>query len=190
MPYHLRKDSRRETVMANLQITSQKIGQDLKQIGIYPQKTWSLKIDKILTNIPTRLYWAFFLGYFDGDGSITEPQTKRICDTSISYVAPWPTIQTFYNILANFGIIGSSQISTNNKYSQPFGSLNFINTTSKYLFLKFIYHKDIPCLTRKKLRSKDFLKKVESNCSNRAENKKALEEYSSVVVKWEELLEG
>lgn len=189
-PISLVQDKRREnTTMATLQITSDKICNKLLEIGIGIRKTFDLSISEIIQHIPSHYLMSFILGYFDGDGSIDIPQDNTIAKSHIRIVGPIKNLIDFQNCLNNF-YIKASISQDKRKYSEPFGSLELVNTTQKYIFLKFIYFYNVKCLQRKKERADELIKRIEENSTNRYENIKALDNYKSVVVKWGELLES
>lgn len=53
-------------------LTNKDLILDLNNLGIYPKK--SMTISNILQNIPYEFRDSFIIGYFDGDGSISEPK--------------------------------------------------------------------------------------------------------------------
>lgn len=173
--------------MATLQITSDKICNDLLEKGIGVRKTFDLSALTVLNNIPEQYHSSFFLGYFDGDGSIDIPQ-NIISKGHVRIAGPITNLTTFSKILLDNNIPNSILLDKR-KNTQPFGSLEFKNTTEKYCFLKYIYSSEIKCLTRKKERSFTLIQRIEDNITNRSENKKAVEHYKSVVLKRGELLE-
>ena len=99
------------------------------------------------------------------------------------------SLEAFKNILKDFEI-DTSIVVDKRKYQEPFGSLEIVNTTNKYLFLKLIYSFYEDSLSRKKERSKELLLRIENNITNRSENINSVNKYKSVVLKWEELLES
>lgn len=187
-PISVVRDKRRsDTIMASLQVTSDKIFNDLLDKGIGIRKTFDLDLMQIFKNIPYCFQSDFILGYFDGDGSITVP-INGISKSKIRISGPIKSLKTFSSILQERGI-RSIIVEDKRKYKEPFGSLEFVNTTDKYIFLKYIYKNNVKCLTRKKELAVELIKRIESNTTNRSENIKAINNYKSVVIKWEELLE-
>lgn len=188
-PINITKSKKREeTVIATLQITSDKIFNDLLNKGIGIRKTFDLDLDFVFEHIPIKYYSDFILGYFDGDGSIDIPQNDTISRSHVRVAGPITNLKVFSHILDSFGI-KSLIIQDKRKYNEPFGSLEFKNTTEKYIFLKYIYKSNVKCLKRKKERSMELIRRIEENSTNRSENINAIKEYKSVVLKWEELLE-
>ncbi len=172
---------------ATLQISSNQLCQDLKNIGIEQTKTFKMSITNILSNISLKYWNAFILGYFDGDGSIDIPQ-HTISKSHVRIAAPIKNQIEFQVALKKFDI-DSTVMEDKRTYTQPFGSLEFKNTAEKYMFLKFIYNSKIKCLNRKAERAQELIQRIENNSTNRSENTKAVIRYKSVVLKWEELLE-
>lgn len=188
-PISLNKDKRREdTIMATLQLSSDKLFNQLLALGIGVRKTFDLSIKDIFANIPKQFWKGFLLGYFDGDGSISLPD-KNISKSHVRYSGPLTNLNDFKMILEEIGIT-CEIVEDKRNYSKPFGSLEFKNTTEKYNFLKYIYSSNINCLTRKKEKAGELIQRIEQNITNRNENIKALQHYKSVVLKWEELLES
>lgn len=188
-PINIAQNKQREnTVMATLQITSDRIFNDLLDKGIGIRKTFDLDLNYIFKKIPIQFYSDFILGYFDGDGSIDIPNNKTISKSHIRISGPIKNLKIFASILKKFKI-ESTILEDKRRYKEPFGSLEFKNTTEKYIFLKYIYKNNVKCLSRKKERALKLIKRIENNSTNRFENIKAIENYKSVVIKWEELLE-
>ena len=186
-PIAITQDKRREsTKMATLQISSDLLCNQLLKIGIGIRKTFDLSIKQIFANIPKQFWSSFLLGYFDGDGSIDIPE-QGISKSHIRISAPIKSLNDFKEVLDSFDI-NCSITQDERKYTEPFGSLEFKNTTEKYMFLKFIYSLKVKCLERKKERAFELIKRIENNSTNRSENVKAKKFYESVVLKWEELL--
>ena len=67
----VRKDIIKDTV--EIRLTGKKISNDLIKLGVYQNKTFSLKYP----NIPPELERHFIRGYFDGDGCIRIKKDKR-----------------------------------------------------------------------------------------------------------------
>ena len=186
-PISLNTDKRRKnTTMATLQISSDKLFNQLLTLGIGIRKTFDLSIKEIFTNIPKQYWKGFLLGYFDGDGNISL-SNKNISRSHVRYSGPISTLNDFKLILEEIGIT-CTIVEDKRNYKEPFGSLEFKNTTEKYNFLKYIYSSNIYCLTRKQKIALDLIQKIEQNITNRSENVKATQYYKSVVLKWEELL--
>ena len=174
--------------MASLQITGDKIFNDVLSLGVGIRKTFDMELDKVFENIPETFIFDFTLGYFDGDGSIHIPQENEISKSHVCIAAPIKSLEVFQKILHLYNI-ESSIIKDKRKYSEPFGSLELKNTTEKYCFLKKIYTSNIKSLIRKKERANILLQRIENNATDRSENIKAVNFYKSVVLKREELLE-
>ena len=188
-PIHIIEDKRRpDTRMACLQITGDKFFNDILNLGIGIRKTFSMNLDEVFQKIPKKFIPDFILGYFDGDGSIDIPQDNTINKSHVRIAGPEKSLKVFQSFFLSLGITSSIQID-NRKYSQPFGSLEFKNSSEKYCFLKIIYSSEINSLNRKKERANILLQRIEDNITNRSENIKAINSYKSVVIKRGELLE-
>lgn len=178
-----------KTTMATLQLTSDILVEDLLELGVGVRKTFDLSIKNIIQKMPKKFIPSFILGYFDGDGSIDIPQNNTISKSHIRISAPLKSLKDFKDILKDFEI-DTKIVVDKRKYKEPFGSLEVVNTTNKYLFLKLIYSFYEDSLSRKKERSKELLLRIENNITNRSENINSVNKYKSVVLKWEELLES
>lgn len=174
--------------MATLQISSDKLCDDLLKIGIGVRKTFDFSPTLIFNNIPSKFFPSFLLGYFDGDGSISIPE-NTISKSKVSISGPLQSLTEFQLILEKY-FLKTKIIQDKRFYTRPFGSLENINTTDKYLFLKFIYSQEVKSLKRKKDKAEELIKRIEQNITNRSENIEAIKKYDSVVFKWGELLES
>lgn len=95
-PINIIQDKRRKnTVMATLQIISDKIFNDLLQKGIGIRKTFDLDLSYIFEKIPINFYSDFILGYFDGDGSIYIPNDNTISKSYIRITGQLKTLKFF-----------------------------------------------------------------------------------------------
>lgn len=178
---------RPETRMANLQITGDKIFNDILSLGIGIRKTYDMDLDQVFQKIPKKYIPDFILGYFDGDGSIDIPEDGTIAKSHVRIVGPLKSLFVFQEFLTSMNI-QSSVLEDKRKYSIPFGSLELKNTSEKYCFLRLIYSSNIKSLTRKKERAEALIQRIENNVTNRSENVKAIEKFKSVVLKRGELL--
>lgn len=187
-PIKHQQDARRtQTIMATITIVSDILVNNLLDIGIGIRKTFDLDVEQIFRNIPFEYHNSFILGYFDGDGSIGISTEPLISKSYVNIASPISSLQVFSNHLKSI-YIPNSILQDKRNYTEPFGRLQFTNTTGKYCFLKYIYSDNIQSLTRKKERALELIKRIENNITNRSGNKNALEHYKSVVVKREELL--
>lgn len=176
-PIQIIQDKRREeTKMATIQITGDKIVNDLLSLGIGIRKTFDLDINNIVKKIPSSYISSFYLGYFDGDGSISLPE-KGISKSSVHIAGPLKSLEAMKENLLTYHI-EANVCEDKRNYSQPFGSLEFSNTTKKYCFLKFIYSSKVKSLIRKKERALELCSRIENNITNRSENTKAIEYYN------------
>lgn len=188
-PIQIVTDKRQpNTKMATLQITGDKIFNDILMLGIGIRKTFDMNLEEVFQKIPKKFVPDFILGYFDGDGSIDIPLDGAISRSHVRIVGPEKSLKVFQNYFLSLGVTSSILIDSR-KYSQPFGELTFKSSSEKYCFLKIIYSSEIKSLIRKKERAITLLQRIENNVTNRSENIKAINLYKSVVVKRGELLE-
>ena len=165
-----------------LSIVSQKMYNDLNNIGIIPKKTYTMDIEKVFDAIPQEYHIDFIHGYFDGDGSIT---VKKIPSKSKVQIAlPERHLAIFQKILLNYHIESSwTEDNRFEKYTIPFGNLVINGASNKYCLLKLFDLHNTISLTRKTELCHQLCEQIQSNITNRSENKTA-------VIKWEELLES
>ena len=164
--------------MATISFVSDIACADLFKIGLHPQKTWSINIKQILSNIPFEYHKDFYRGYFDGDGSISKDINKNPSQIKVKIVGPEQSCLSFQENLKEHKINTTYEKDCRqNHYSQNFGCISFTNMTSKYCFLRWIYSNANLKLNRKNLLSKNFLQKIENNETNRAENIDAVKTY-------------
>lgn len=147
-------------VMASLQISSDIIVDDLKNLGLSYRKTY----ENTIANVPDALMPHLIRGYVDGDGSISYSPGKivRVCISGYSY--NMLKIQKYLeqnNIFSTFVVDNREYTECN---AGDFGSLTFSNKTSMYSFLKLIYDN---CgnyyMPRKKIVADEFINYIESS---------------------------
>lgn len=176
-PIQISLDKRQEkTKMATIQITGDKIVNDLLSLGIGVRKTFDIDINNLVKKIPSSYISSFYLGYFDGDGSIFLPEGE-ISKSSVNISGPIKSLEAMKENLLVYHIEAEVYKDKRN-YSQPFGSLEFPNTTKKYCFLKFIYSSKVKSLARKRERALELCSRIENNITSRSENTKAIEYYN------------
>lgn len=173
------KDSNNAT---NFTIVSEKIYQDLLNLGILPNKTYESNYEITLSKIPKK-YWIDFLhGYFDGDGSITVRSIPS--KSKVQFAIPERIYHLFQNALREFGIESNWNLDERfEKYTIPFGNLVINGASNKYCLLKLFQLHNTISLNRKARLGHQLCEQIQSNITNRKENKTA-------VTKWEELLEN
>ncbi|WP_141639530.1 LAGLIDADG family homing endonuclease [Clostridium haemolyticum] len=163
----------------SLSITSDKIFNCLKRIGIEENKTWKLNLDKL--KIPNKYILDFTRGYFDGDGCITYTSKRGFIPSSfnVQIVGNKQFILSLQErIRLLYDITSKAYKQTSKKYTQEFYALDFINTQQKYAFLKSIYNdvnSSILSLDRKQEKANKLITLIESNKTNRNYNIKAVE---------------
>ena len=166
---------------SQLQISSNKIANDLKYYGIIPNKTYE---GVNIRNIPEKYYCSFLLGYFDGDGSINTDNDCLISSYNVSICGVETAINSIRVMLdyKNMEYIVSEDKRDYDEKCGVFSSVVFVNTTTKYIFLKEIYKNDeIFCLKRKKGMAKKLIYNIEQNITNRKENILAINEYKKYL---------
>lgn len=176
-PFHRNENKKTYT----LSICNKQLYSRLIEIGLTPKKTWILDFNLLLKNIPEEFHSSLFRGYWDGDGTITFNE-RGASYSAVSVVAPWSTIvifQEYFNQKFGFSFCVSKNTK---KYTHDFGTLSCKNTYEKYCLLQWLYSHN-PAMQRKKENKEKLCALIESNKTNRSENKLA-------VSKWEELLEA
>lgn len=171
----------------SITIVSDKIFNDLSNLGIIPQKTWDMDIDKIISNIPKQFIKDFLRGYVDGDGSIINSKNNPNKPSSIDVRIAMPLnnaqkLQSYLSLLN----ISTTLIEDKRKYSKPFCNLCFLGA-NKYVFLKWIYYDSCLCLQRKYDRAIHYCCLVENNITNRKENINAIKYYEEFTIQNDEL---
>lgn len=161
-----------------ISITSQDLYDQLSNIGIGQNKTWNLKLKDILSHIPNEYHIDFIRGYFDGDGCITKLCENKISKVSINFACPYDfglDLQEF--LKESYDINSSIHIEKHKKYTNLFCSVVINGTVNKYKLLKLMYYKGCLCLQRKSDKAKEIIEAIESNVTNRAENKQAVKQF-------------
>lgn len=125
---------------AAVEISSNKMYNDLISKGCFPRKTWgNTQIDLD----DTMLQAAFIRGYFDGDGSISDNfEINSLYKTMVSIVGFESNMIKFKEFLNHVGINATYRLdSDQSQYTSglPFGAIVFQNKLERYKFLKFIY---------------------------------------------------
>ena len=174
-PIHEQSDARRPTtIMNSIVFVSDKMGEDLGLLKIYPNKTFNLDYNFIFNQLNRELWPAFILGLFDGDGNIDCPKNGTISRSHVRLSGPIKELQQINQQLSLIGL-NSNLATDKRKYTQPFGSLECINTTDKYCLLKYMYSANVNGLSRKRQEAYELMRRIEYNVTNRAENKMAIE---------------
>ena len=162
-----------------ISITSQDLYDKLLNIGIGQNKTWSLKLNDILQYIPNEYRIDFLRGYFDGDGCITRLNKNKISRVSIGFTCPYSFgLELQKHLKESYDINSSVRINTHRDYSNLFCNVTIDDTVNKYKLLKLMYYDDCLCLKRKEDRARAVISAIESNVTNRSENKKAVSNFN------------
>lgn len=174
-PIKVNQDKRRkQTIMNTVTFISDKVGEDLIQLSITQNKTFSIDYNKIFNTIDKTLWNAFLLGLFDGDGNIDYPKDGTISKSHVRLSGPINQLKQIQQILDSIGI-NLIIVEDTRKYSNPFGTLECKNTITKYCLLKYLYSNQVISLTRKMNNAKELIGRIENNVTNRSENKVAIE---------------
>lgn len=167
---------------ATLSVVSQQMFDDLVQLGIVPRKTYAGNLETVLNKLPKNLIKDFIHGFFDGDGSITVKDKPN--ESCLQFAVPERSYQDLQQALADLGIVSHwCQDTRYEKYTIPFGALEIHGASNKYCLLKLFQLENTISLNRKTQLSQQLCEQIQSNKTNRSENKIA-------VIKWEEMLES
>lgn len=159
----------------SLEISSQKIVDDIRALGIDYAKTYKC----VIPNISKELFPHFIRGYFDGDGSIVIKDKLYSC----SIVGYYRNLVLLKDFLDSKNIFCGLNEAKSRKYnSGKFGQLACTDKITNYCFLKLIYS---DCgqfrLTRKYERAMDMIKSIEAKQEIR--NKQIVIYYNYAVQK-------
>lgn len=159
------------TPVAQIQIVSNKLCDDLAKYNIVPKKTWTF----LPTKIPKDLMSHFIRGYFVGDGTINVSNNRYDRPTyyNVSFIGNLKSMEYFGEYLTSIGIDNRVIEFKEGIYSRPFGKVSFFNNDSKYKFLKFISEDSEGLhLSRKKELIEQFFFAYENNRKNYNRRKK------------------
>lgn len=156
---------------ANLEISSNKLVEDIYNLGISTRKTWG----NTIPNISNEFMPAFIRGYVDGDGSIpdkiggnlTISGYKKNMFKLLNYLE---SINVFGNFVEDRRVYGGED---------TFGSLLVANNLQSYCICKMLYDNDEIHLNRKYERAKNIIDFVESR--NEIRYKQAVVYYKYAV---------
>lgn len=164
----------------SLEISSNKIFDDIGKMGLYPNKTYG----NTIANVPDEFIPAFIRGYFDGDGSIGKH--KDILSASVSIVGYESNMSKIKKLLEDRCIYSSITVDKR-KYNvandgSQFVSLALTNKMSKYCFLKMVYKDSNGVfIDRKYNRGKEFTDLIEN--SEHTRDKQIVNYYKYAVQK-------
>lgn len=116
------------TPMVKLVLNSKKMAQDLIDKGVTPRKSLTLNIP----NIDKEYYLPYILGYFDGDGSISELKSGEF---SISFVGTKEILEWINSVLNISNHLEKRQQNDSNNYYIRCGGFN-----KPYEILKQLYN--------------------------------------------------
>ncbi len=145
----IKKSSTTKRKFFHVQFSNTKLYNWLLGIGLFPNKSRTLKEIKI----PNKYFFDFLRGHFDGDGSCYSYWDKRWKNSFMFYIKftsaskehiLW--LRSKINKLS--GIKGSlDELKKDNR--KPIYQLKYAKRESIILFSKMYYKDDLPCLTRK-----------------------------------------
>ena len=162
-----------------ISITSQDLYDQLLNIGIGQNKTWSLKLENVLSNIPNEYRIDFFRGYFDGDGCITKLNENKISKVNINFTCPYDFgLELQKHLKELYNINSSVRIDKHRDYTNLFCNVTIDDTINKYKLLKLMYYDGCLCLKRKEDRARMIINAIELNATNRSENKRAVDNFN------------
>ena len=145
---------------ASLQISSNKISNDLQQIGITYRKTFDVQWPKI----PPELLPSYVRGYFDGDGHISHKiEENHLHSVSITIAGFEDNLKHFQRYLETQGIKSSITLYKDKRRSPGFGSLFLTNKFHKQKFLHLIYDDASVYLDRKYILASQFIELYNKN---------------------------
>lgn len=84
-------------------ITDKQIAEDLIRLGITPVK--SLTLENILPNISSSYRKAFIIGYFDGDGSVCLPKSRKKFNKSKNNFVEYPSHRLVIDIRGTYSFL-------------------------------------------------------------------------------------
>lgn len=152
-----------DELYCSFEISSNKICEDLFNMGLEKRKTYGNTIAKISDDFMPHL----IRGYFDGDGSITS-DNDSISDVSVGISGFKKNMDTISEYLLGRNILSGFTCDKRNECDDPFGSLVLSNRMQKYCFLKLIYDN---CgefyMDRKYELAQKFINYVETSENNR-----------------------
>ena len=182
------------SVQSRLEISSNRIADDLEKLGITPNKTKNV----VIPNIDKKYMICFIHGYFDGDGSVYLKNSKKglellspsnFCFAITGYEYNMNKISMF---LESFGIYSSfnqdrrSALST---ITGKFGDLRINNIYSMYAFSNILLNfGNKTCLTRKMDKFRLFIPLVDNN--NSSVSKQIIFYYNAVYTKYVDMYRG
>lgn len=150
------KNSNKNGSWYEFNIQNKTIYGDLRSLGIFPNKSLTMR----MPNIPQEYKLDFIRGYFDGDGSIQRLKRKR----------PTPGMQV--DFATGSRSFASSLTKMLNdliypKFHVTEKRVNYYNircaTTGAEEFYRKVYYENCPCLQRKKTKFEDIMKERQSS---------------------------
>lgn len=161
-----------------ISITSQDLYNQLLDIGIGQNKTWSLNLYNVLSHIPKKYHIDFIRGYFDGDGCVTKLKDNKISKVSVNFACPYDFgLDLQRHLEESYSIDSSVRTDTHKDYTNSFCEVVINGADNKYKLLKLMYYDNCLCLKRKRDKAKELIVAIEANVTNRAENRNAVNNF-------------
>lgn len=128
-----------KTNSIGISITNKQLVNDLKKIGIVPNKSLILDISKIIQNakLNNEQIKAFLLGYFDGDGGFTKSKPTKKYPTiqfSSNITGTYETCNYYFNYFKKVGFFTKRHNDEKNNYTYRIGGRNLIKTSFEKLY--------------------------------------------------------
>lgn len=141
-----------------LTITSFRLKDQLIALGIVPNKTLYLDLQKVIDNVPNEFKPDFLRGYFDGDGCISISQQKY--KNSIYNIPTFHITVLTKNVEALISLFNTDFKFTISKEKRTECDISYVKACARYK-IKFIYDlmytDDCICLKRKRDIFEDYL---------------------------------
>jgi hypothetical protein len=182
----IKESTHNNRVYCSLQISSQKICDDLKALGLNNRKTYG----NTIANVNNRFMFDLIRGYIDGDGTIVY-KNNRPRVSIVGYYSNMNTIKIFLEQFNIYTIIVKAKRGRykRNLNNDDFVTLCFPNKTSIYCLLKLLYRQETDCyLPRKKQTADKIIQAIEQ--SDEIKNKQIITYYNYAVLKLFQTLEN
>lgn len=142
-----------------LEISSNKIVQDLENLGLHERKTYGNSI----ANIPNEYMIDLIRGYIDGDGTIGDNKLVSIAGFENNMIKLQQYL-TSINILTSYFCDERLKYNIEKATSNSFGNLSTTNKMQSYCLLKAIYLNKNNCyLIRKYEKAKNIIQNIENS---------------------------
>lgn len=156
---------------ASITVVSEKMFNDLKNLGVSENKTWKNAI--YLEKIHEKYYMDYVFGFFDGDGSVFGKETPS--SYGCVFCGNAENMKQIQYMLHLNNIKANLKRCDKKKYTCPFFDLRFANIKNIYVFAKLYTSTKYKTLDRKRKKFSNLIDLVERNVTNRSENKFAVQ---------------